>query len=324
MMASSGPIEGVNPVIEANRMEIASKMRDAGLLGIGGVTKDFEEFVKKKSKEIGLDPGQTMERIIRGHRVEWITIVGEYLQDEWKKGGMSEDDAAKVFKKLYDDVRSIANPKYRRNIELGGKKDLTEAERTELGDLIADDFQCDERTGFNMFKAIQPLINSSSLSNEYGKEVLAGRDAARLLGLGLILIDNLLKQGPRHAKQEDDEFEAPIGKPDGDSYEPRETRDLSGGVTRAEFTDKSGMDPTILMEHLGIDANTPDGENLMFEILTDPATVSASKEPTSFSRDVLTAVAHDRISDYKRMRKQNRPKRKRDDQAQPADPTLAA
>ncbi|MFH0863428.1 MAG: hypothetical protein V1875_10445 [Candidatus Altiarchaeota archaeon] len=322
-MAAKGSVE-VSPIeVEAQRMRIAAQLTDTSILGIGGMPKALQDNIAAKAIERGDSSSQIMEGVVRGGRSHFITYVGGFLGDEYKKEGMEDDDAHKVKQRLHDDLRLIANPKYRRVIELGNNENLTDAERDELGELILEDLEMDKKTGFNMFKAALPLLNNKNLRDEYAKKVLAGEDGIRLLGLGFMILDGLF--AARSRERGDDTEDGGLGpKPDGSTYGGRDLNALSSdGISADEFKERSGIDPSKMMEDMGLDPNTPEGETVMREILTNPTTVNASKEPSSMTSWLLASTAHELISREKRRRRQER-KSKLADRAESVGGTTAA
>jgi hypothetical protein len=302
-MRNTGDVKVSAIELEADRMKLASQMREIGIMGVGGISKDLEDYVKRASAAEGLSFDGTLERLSRGRRVDWIKFVGGFLEESWEKSGVGDSDAKIVVEKLYDDLRTIANPRYRRISELGGKKELSEAERDELGDLIRDDLELDKKTGFNMFKAVSPLLNDKGLRNDYASHVLAGGEGIAILGLGLRFLDVLMANRPENRGEDVDDGFRP--RTPGAKYSAGREIDPSRsvGISHKEFQDASGVDLSKMVENMGVDPNTPEGEAIMFEVLTNPSIVSASRGPTTLSKFLLASTAHEMIEQHKKDRR---------------------
>jgi hypothetical protein len=274
--------------LDAEHQDVVRRLTELGLFNPqkSFKNKEFDTYLAQEAQRSGLEKSLITSELERGSMAAAIIYGLGYLKSKYAPEH-GEEGAQKIVMRLWDEVSLATNPNHKELSGLRDKTNRTPEEEARLLDLYEDYFDSSRKKGVNYFAAISPFIENKGLRDDYAKYALA-EDTPKL-GLaiiGAILLEEAAKIAAKTAG------ELFSGRPESESVQSTEGR---GGITSNEFQDASGIDLSKLVENAGIDPNTPEGDQLMREILTDPNTVAASKEPGAMTQTVMVLAAYDVI-----------------------------
>ncbi len=272
--------------------EVMSQFRKRG----EGLDRGLEEYLREKhGGEYGFAAGK-----VRTSSTGWIQYAAPYYRKILVESGRGEEDADRVVRNLALEGMCKANPEFEEIAEAPEDRAWTEDERRKYADIYVKTFDTLKKKDINFNDLFEPLLRDKKLLHAYADEVLSKdgftvTDVMRKLTYALFMMDKL--SGGKDAGG----YGAGVGEDDSEEPVEREITQPKEGVTAEDVKREcGGVDLSLVVEDMGFRVDTPEGERVMHEILNSPETVDAVKTPSSMSRLLVLAAAHDVVDSHRK------------------------